>query len=302
VNYSLSLTPFWGTDIGGFVATRELTGELYTRWFQFGAFNALFRSHGRNSHLHRPMGWNTGEIGPPEPRDVTDPAELHNADVEPICRKYLELRYRLLPYNYTLIREACDTGLPPMRALWLHYPKDPEAVKLGEEYLWGRDLLIAPVVEKGAKSRRLYLPVGTWFDWWTGEKVEGKRWLDRPVDLATMPIYVRAGAIVPLDPVRQYTSQSVSTPTTLRIYPGADGGFTLYDDDGASPKYRDGSDAKMVWIRFRWNDGARRLTLEPDERMKKWPGDARAFQVELVGSKDPPKPVEFRGQRVEVKL
>ena len=206
LNYSLSLTPFWGTDTGGFIPTREFTGELYARWFQFSAFTPLFRSHGRTWHLRLPWGWNTGETGPIESRGVTDRAELHNAEVEPICRKYLELRYRLLPYNYTLMREACDTGLPPMRALWLHYPADPEAITLGDEYTWGRDLLVAPVVEKGAKSRHLYLPAGDWYDWWTSEKVVGGRWLDRRVDLATMPIYVRAGAIVPLDPVRQFTS------------------------------------------------------------------------------------------------
>ncbi len=102
LNFSLSLTPFWGSDIGGFVPTRELTGELYTRWFQFAAFNPLFRSHGRTWHLRLPWGWNTGETGPVEDRAIPDPAELHNAEVEPICRKYLELRYQLLPYNYTL--------------------------------------------------------------------------------------------------------------------------------------------------------------------------------------------------------
>jgi alpha-glucosidase/alpha-D-xyloside xylohydrolase len=302
VNTSLSLTPFWGTDIGGFVPTKEFTGELYTRWFQFAAFNPLFRSHGRTWKLRLPWGWNTGEFGPVEAKDGPDPSELHNAEVEPICRKYLELRYRLLPYNYTLMREACDTGLPPMRALWLHYPDDPEAVKLGDEYLWGRDLLVAPVVEKGAKSRRLYLPNGTWYDWWTGEKLAGRRWVERPVDLATMPLYVRAGAIVPLDPVRQYTGQPVSEPTTLRIHPGADGTYTLYDDDGQSLGYRDGSDPKTVWLRFRWNDAARRLTVEPDPRMTKWPVGFRTFSVETAGSDAQPRRVEFRGEPVVVDL
>ena len=133
MNYSLSLTPFWGTDIAGFVPTDDLTGEYYVRWFQFAAFNALFRSHGRTWHLRLPWGWNLGESGPLETNWRPNPDELHNADVEPICKKYLELRYRLLSYNYTLMREACDTGVPPMRALWLHYPNDPEAVKLGDE-------------------------------------------------------------------------------------------------------------------------------------------------------------------------
>jgi alpha-glucosidase/alpha-D-xyloside xylohydrolase len=302
LNHGLSLTPFWGSDTGGFYPTRELTGELYARWFQFSAFCPSFRSHGRTWHLRLPWGWNTGEYGPIENNQNVNRAELHNAEVEPICRKYLELRYRLLPYNYALAREACDTGLPMMRALWLHYPDDAEAVKLGSEYLWGRDLLVAPVVEKGLKSRRVYLPAGIWYDWWTGEKVQGKRWIDRSVDLATLPLYVRAGAIIPLDPVRQYTSQPVSEPTVLRVYPGANGTFTLYDDDGQSLGYRDGSDPKMTWIRCRWDDGGRRLALEPDGRMKRWPGGVRVFSVEVVGSDAQLKRVEFRGGRVVANL
>jgi alpha-glucosidase/alpha-D-xyloside xylohydrolase len=299
-NHSLSLSPYWGSDTGGFFPTKELTGELYVRWFQFSAFCPSFRSHGRTWHLRLPWGWNTGEFGPVEGKDGPDARELHNAEVEPICRKYLELRYRLLPYNYTLVREACDTGLPPMRALWLHYPDDAEAVKRGDEYLWGRDLLIAPVVEKGATARRLYLPKGTWYDWWTGKTAAGPRWVERRVDLATMPIYIRAGAIVPLDAVRQYTAQPVTGPTALRVYPGADGAFTLYDDDGQSLGYRDGSDPKTVWVRCHWDDAARRLTLEPEGRMKKWPGGVRAFRIELADGSAKPKQVEFRGERVAV--
>jgi alpha-glucosidase/alpha-D-xyloside xylohydrolase len=300
LNHGLSLTPFWGSDTGGFYPTRELTGELYARWFQFSAFCPSFRSHGRTWKLRLPWHWNTGEYGPIENNRNVDPAELHNPDVEPICKKYLELRYQLLPYNYTLAREACDTGLPLMRALWLHYPDDPDAIKLGSEYLWGRDLLVAPVVEKGAKSRRLYLPAGTWFDWWTGEKLEGKRWIERPVDLATLPLYARAGSIIPLDPVRQFTAQSVTEPTILRVYPGANGVFTLYDDDGRSLNYSDGSDAQIVWIRLQWDDAGRRLTLEPDTRMKKWPGSARPFAVETVGTKAAPTVVDFNGRAVTV--
>jgi alpha-glucosidase/alpha-D-xyloside xylohydrolase len=304
LNSSLSVSPFWGTDIGGFFPSRdnEYTGELYARWFEFAAFCPLFRSHGRTWHLHEPWGWDTGETGPVESRPTPDPSELHNAAVEPICQKYLNLRYQLMPYTYTITRESHDTGLPLMRALWLHYQNDPEAAKLGDEYLWGRNLLIAPVVEKAAQSRRVYLPAGDWFDWWTGEKTSGGEWIERPVDLATMPIYVRAGAIIPLDPVRQYVAQPVSEPTTLRVYPGADGAFTLYDDDGQSLGYLRGADPTAVWIRFRWNDKTRRLTIEPDPQMKKWPGGARIFQAQLVGSGAEPKRIEFRGVSVSVKL
>jgi alpha-glucosidase/alpha-D-xyloside xylohydrolase len=297
LNYSLSVTPFWGTDTGGFIPTREFTGELYVRWFQFSTFNPLFRSHGRTWHLRLPWGWNKGEPGPIESRDVTDRAELHNAEVEPICRKYLDLRYQLLPYNYTLMREACDSGLPPMRALFLHYPKDAEAVKLGDEYLWGRDLLVAPVVEKGATLRWLYLPAGTWYDWWTNEKVEGGRWLDRPVDLATLPLYVRAGAIVPLDPVRQYTAQPVTEPTTLKVFPGADGEFVLYDDDGKSLDYLQD---RATWTRIRWNEHAQTLTIEPDARSKTRPV-SRRFEVVLTkGGRH--KSVDYSGRKTEVRF
>ncbi|MCI0379411.1 MAG: DUF5110 domain-containing protein [Gemmataceae bacterium] len=298
LNTSLSLTPFWGTDIGGFVPTKELTGELYVRWFQFAAFNPLFRSHGRTWKLRLPWGWNTGDFGPVEAKSGPDKSELHNADVEPICRKYLELRYRLLPYNYSLIREACDTGLPPMRALWLHYPDDATAVKLGDEYLWGRDFLVAPVVEKGTKNRHLYLPPGIWYDWWTGEKTAGKRWLDRPVDLATLPLFVRAGAIVPLDPVRQFTAQTVSEPTTLKVYGGADGEFVLYDDDGRSLDYLRGQGS---WTKIAWDDANRRLVIEPDSRKTGGILTERAFEVEVWPERKRQR-VMYQGKRVEVRF
>jgi alpha-glucosidase/alpha-D-xyloside xylohydrolase len=303
INSGLSLTPFWGTDTGGFVPTREFTGELYVRWFQFSAFTPIFRSHGRTWKLRLPWGWNTGDPGPVETNLQPDPAELHNAAVEPICRKYLELRSSLLPYNYSLTREACDTGLPLMRALWLHYPDDPEAAKLGDQYLWGRDLLVAPVTTRGAKERQIYLPEGFWYDFWTNTRYTGKQTLTRQVDLATLPLFVRAGAILPLDPVRQFTAQKIDgPPATLRVYPGANGDFALYDDDGQSLGYRDGSDMKTVWIQLHWDDAARQLTISPDPRMKQWPGGNRNFTIELIGSNGKPKTAEFRGQRMVVQL
>ncbi|HJY34360.1 MAG TPA: glycoside hydrolase family 31 protein, partial [Vicinamibacterales bacterium] len=143
INTGLSGIPFWGTDIGGFVPTAEYTGELHVRWFQFGAFCPLFRAHGRDWHLRLPWGWNTGELGPMELRGYADGAadpdssELHNPHVEPVCRKYLEHRYRLLPYIYTAAWQCGGTGLPMVRAMWLHYPDDSRAVAAGDQYLWG---------------------------------------------------------------------------------------------------------------------------------------------------------------------
>ena len=259
VNTGLSGIPYWGTDIGGFVATDEFTGELYARWFQFGAFNPLFRSHGRDWRLHTPWGWTTGDRGFPETAKWhPKPGSLKDERIEPICKAYLELRYRLTPYLYSAVREACDSGMPIVRGLWLHHPDDPVAVRRGDQYLYGRHLLVAPVVEKGATRRRLYLPAGLWHDFWTSEPVDGGREIDRPVDLATMPLYVRSGTILPLDPVRQHLGELASGPTELRIYPGSDGEFTLYEDDGKTFDYKKGAFSR---VSLHWSDASRRLKI-----------------------------------------
>jgi alpha-glucosidase/alpha-D-xyloside xylohydrolase len=263
INTSLTGIPYWGTDIGGFVPTKEFTAELYLRWFQFGAF-CTFRSHGRAWKLRLSWGWNTGDPGPTEIRNydgsaLPDASQLHNDQVEPICRKYLELRYRMLPYLYSAIRECTVTGLPVMRALWLHYPKDPKAVACRDQYLWGRDILVAPVLEKGAAARKLYLPSGAWYDFWTQERLEGGREFSRPVDLETIPIFVRAGAILPLGPVKQHTAEKVDQPLSLSIYPGADASFHLYQDDGSSFNHRGGD---WMGIQLDWNDARRVLDVK----------------------------------------
>ncbi len=296
LNHSLSLTPFWGSDTGGFVPKKELTGELYVRWFQFSAFCPSFRSHGRTWHLRLPWGWNTGEWGPIESPERPDASELHNAEVEPICRKFLNLRYQLLPYNYTLAREAHDTGLPLMRPLWLHYRGDRTATARGDEYLWGRDLLVAPVVAKGAQERELYLPAGEWYDWWTGEKFNGGRTLRRPVKLADLPLYARAGSIIPLDPIRQFTGESVNEPTVLRIFTGADGQFTLYDDDGGSLDYEAG---KCVWLRLIWNNNQRQLVMLPRAERAFEAMARRNFKIQLWPS-GTEKDMEYKGERITV--
>jgi alpha-glucosidase/alpha-D-xyloside xylohydrolase len=294
INTSLSGIPYWGTDIGGFVPTRELTGELYVRWFQFASFCPLFRSHGRTWKLRLPWGWNTGETGPVEtPNVIPDANELHNAQVEPICRKYLNLRYQMMPYLYSTVRECTQTGMPIMRALWLHYPDDPTAVARGDEYLWGRDLLVAPVVEKGAASRQVYLPRGAWFDYWTNERVEGGREISRKVDLETTPLYVRAGAILPIGPVKQYTEEKVDQPLTIAVYPGASGSFLLYEDDGRSFNYRKG---EWSGIQMAWNDARRSLTLKPVGRT---PSTPRPLEVKLGDTK---KSVALAGRAVEVRF
>jgi alpha-glucosidase/alpha-D-xyloside xylohydrolase len=301
VNTGLTGIPYWGTDIGGFVPTKEFTAELYVRWFQFGAFCPLFRSHGRNWTLRLPWGWNTGDSGPMEINNyngsaLPDANELHNTQVEPICRKYLELRYRMLPYLYSAVRECTMTGLPVMRSLWLHYPSDPAAVARGDEYLWGRDILVAPVTEQGATSRRIYLPRGLWYDFWSNERHDGGREISRDVDLETMPLYVRAGAILPFGPVKQYTSEQVDAPLTLSIYPGADGSFLLYEDDGSSFNYRKG---EWMGVEMTWNDRQRLLHLTWSKGSRLLP-PKRSDLVVKMG--DATRQVIFDGHPLEVRF
>ena len=299
INSGLSGFPYWGSDIGGFNPTDEYTGELHARWFQFGAFCPSFRTHGRNWYLRVPWGWGESDGGPlGATKWRANPAELHNLAIEPVIRRYLELRYRMMPYVYTVAREAHETGLPMMRALWLHHPDDPAAVRRGDEFLWGRDVLVAPVFEKGATERRLYLPRGAWFDFWTEKKLEGGREVVRKVDLDTMPLYIRAGAVLPMGPLKQYTDEPVDGPLTLTVYPGANGSSFLYDDDGVSFDHRDGAFMRLA---MDWSDADRRLDLHlaPGSRMV--PAASRDIEVRLAGSKAVRR-IRFDGQPVQVRL
>ena len=301
INTALTGIPYWGTDIGGFVPTKEFTAELFLRWFQFGAFCPLFRSHGRNWKLRLPWGWNTGDSGPLEINNyngaaIPDSSQLHNPQVEPICRKYLELRYRLLPYLYSAVRECATTGMPILRALWLHHPDDPKAVARQDEYLWGRDVLVAPVVEQGATSRKIYLPHGAWFDFWTGERVQGGAEISREVDLETTPLYVRAGAILPLGPAKQYVEHKVDEPLSISIYPGADASFLLYEDDGSSFDYRKG---KWMGVQMAWHDARRVLKLSLASGSRILPPLRRNIEVKLGQST---RAAVFDGHPVEVSL
>ncbi|MGH7554995.1 MAG: DUF5110 domain-containing protein, partial [Longimicrobiales bacterium] len=192
--------------------------------------------------------------------------------------------------------EARSTGMPLMRAMWLHYPDDTRARSIGNQYLWGRDLLIAPIFQKGTTSRDVYLPAGDWYDWWSNARTTGSRTITRIVDLATMPIYVRAGAIIPFDPVRQHTAEVVTEPTTLRVYTGADGQFTLYEDDGITQAYLGGA---WAWTRITWNDRARQLTIEPGapEVSANFATQPRVFRVVLF-PEGVTRDVSYDGRRI----
>jgi alpha-glucosidase/alpha-D-xyloside xylohydrolase len=188
--------------------------------------------------------------------------------------------------------------MPILRAMWLHHADDPQAVARGDQFLWGRDILVAPVVEKNASSRRLYLPRGAWFDFWTEERTDGGREIDRAVDLATTPLYVRAGAIVPMGPVKQYTAEAVEGPLSVTAYPGADGTFDLFEDDGRSFAYRSGD---WMGVSFRWADRERRLSvaLTPGSKMR--PPLTRDLAVRMAGSTRR-QSVKFSGRPVSVTI
>jgi alpha-glucosidase len=223
LNTGLSGVPYWGTDVGGFFHPVPETGELYARWFQLGAFSPIFRSHGWVWREHVPWA--------------------HGAQVEKICRDYAELRYRFLPYTYTLAWQAHTLGLPLMRPLVLNYPDDPRVWQLGHEFLWGDDLLVAPVTRAGATTWPVYLPAGGWYDFWSGARHEGPGGVTLEAPLERLPLLVRAGAIVPLGPVIQHTGERPIDEITLLIYPEGTTSFELYEDDGRSNAYREGHHA-----------------------------------------------------------
>ena len=220
LNMGLSGVPLWGTDIGGFYALVPIAGELFARWFQFGAFCPVFRAHGRVWRKHLP--WS------------------HGPEIEAVCRRYLDLRYRLMPYTYTLAWQAHAQGLPLMRPLVLNYPDDPRAWELGSEYLWGDDLLVAPVTRAGAMHWPVYLPEGRWHDFWTGAIHEGPGGVAVEAPLDRLPLLARAGAIIPMGPPMQHHERGAWKELTVLTYPAGRSSFTLYQDDGLTSDYRNG--------------------------------------------------------------
>lgn len=284
INVGLSGIPYWGTDTGGFVPTQELTPELFVRWFQFSAFCPSFRCHGRTWKLRLPWGWNLGAPGPLEisgelAQKWPAPEDLHRPDVEDICRKYLNLRYQLLPYTYTAAWQTHTTGIPMMRALWLEFPNDAQATLKDDSYMWGDHILVAPVIQKGATQRIAYLPSGLWWNFWSEEKTQGGSNVAANVDLSVLPLYVRAGAVIPIGPVKQYVAEASNEPITLKIYPGSNGKFQLYNDDGSSFQYEQGN---YLLINGEWNDSTRTLTLSRDPQGGL--GANSEFNVVIAGS------------------
>ncbi|MCC6177505.1 MAG: glycoside hydrolase family 31 protein [Chloroflexi bacterium] len=216
LSFSLSGVAFWSHDIGGFMG--ETNPELYVRWAQWGLLCSHSRGHGTTAR----EPWAQGETA------------LR------LFRQYDELRYRLIPYLYSLAHEAHRTGQPILRPLVLDYQGDPNVYHLDLQYLLGPSLLVAPIFEAGATERTLYLPHGLWYDFWTGQPYEGGRWVTAPAPIETLPLFVKAGAILPFGPAEQYVGELGADELTLRVYPeNGRAAFALHEDGGTTRYHYD---------------------------------------------------------------
>jgi len=213
----LSGVPFVGSDIGGFADAPS--AELYTRWLQTGVFYPFMRTH--------------TTFGTPD----QEPWSFGVA-FEDINRRFIELRYQLLPHIYNEMYLASTTGIPAMRPMVLEYPEDPNTYSMDEQFMFGRDLLIAPVLREAERVREVYLPKGEWFDFWTGTRYEGGTGVRVPVTIDSLPIFVRSGAFVFRQPVVQHTGEMPGQPLEVSVYGGAASESTLYEDDGETQAYR----------------------------------------------------------------
>ncbi|MGD0305586.1 MAG: TIM-barrel domain-containing protein [Candidatus Acidiferrales bacterium] len=291
LNFELSGLPYWTTDIGGFISGGNPDDpayrELYLRWFEYGSFCPIFRAHGTRTTNQNEI-WSYGP------------------DAQKILTSYDRLRYRLLPYIYSLGWMTTDQSYTPMRALAMDFRTDVRAQNIGDEYLYGPAILVAPVTEPGATVRHLYLPKARWYDFWTGKAVDGGAAIDTAAPIERMPLFVRAGSIVPMGPDVQWASEKPADPIELRVYAGADGHFTLYEDENDTYNYEKGA---FATIAFAWDDSSHTLTI--GERKGNFPGmlAKRTFHVVFVGEGhgsgiDPAptadKTVEYSGRQVSV--
>ncbi len=253
LNFVITGQPYWTTDCGGFFRPQgQYTDpgfhERFLRWFQYSTFSPLQRVHGYQTDTEF---WRYGET------------------VEKEARRYLDFRYRLLPYIYSEAARVTFDGATLMRPLVMDFPNDPRALDQPYEYLFGPALLVSPVLQPGVTEWAVYLPetAGGWFDFWSGEKVSGGQTVKADAPLSRIPLHVRAGSILPLGPAEQFVDEEPADPRELRIYGGADGAFTLYEDDGRSYAYESGVFTK---IPIRWSEKEQTLTL--GERQGSFPG------------------------------
>jgi alpha-D-xyloside xylohydrolase len=263
LNYSVSGLPYWTTDIGGFVSANPddpAYRELYVRWFEFGTFCPIFRAHGTRTTNQNEL-WSYGP------------------ETQKILVAYDKLRYRLMPYIYSLAWKTTSDHYSIMRPLVMDFQTDARAQNIGDEFLFGPAILVNPVTEPGAQMRRLYLPQAAWYDFWTGKLTKGGQMLDAASPIDRMPLYVRAGSILPLGPDEEYAAEKPADPLEVRIYRGANGEFTLYEDENDNYNYEKGLHATIA---LSWDDGRQVLTIS--DRAGSFPGmlATRTFHIVFV--------------------
>ena len=291
LNFTSAGIPYWCTDIGAFFSkpnTDPAYRELFTRWFEWGAFCPIFRVHGTGTDKEL---W---RFGP---------------EIQDILVKYDNLRYRLMPYIYSLAWQVTHNRSTIMRPVAMDFQEDSGTWNLNDQLMFGPALMVSPVVKEAGKSRSVYLPRKTiWYDFWTGAAAEGGRTIYAEAPLSKLPINVRAGSILPLGPFEQYTSEKPADPIELRVYPGANGSFELYEDAGDGYAYGRGERSS---IPFKWNDARRELTI--GARQGSFPGmlTNRSFRIVVVrpghGAGIDPEPradrdVQYDGSSIKVKL
>jgi hypothetical protein len=234
--------PYWTTDIGGYWGhsvdwSTSANNELFTRWFQYGAFCPIFRIHGGGSRELYGNQWS-----------ATTKANLLTID---------NLRYRLMPYIYSLAWKVTHEGYSIMRPLVFDYRNDSNVFNIKDQFLFGPAFLVNPVTSAGATSRSVYLPSGTWYNFWTGSTQNGGSRISASAPLSEIPLFIKAGSIVPMGPNIQYATQSID-PLEIRVYKGQNGSFTLYEDQGDTYNYESGQYSQIPFI---WNESTQQLTI-----------------------------------------
>lgn len=300
-NFSISGIPYWTFDIGGFSVEKRYenaTGEdlnewreLMTRWFQFGAFCPLFRVHGQYPY-----------------REIFNVAPENHIAYQTMV-KYDKFRYRLMPYIYSLAGQAYHNDYTIMRALIMDFPGDKNVYNIGDQYMFGPAIMVSPVYTYKAINRNVYLPVSSgWYDFYSGIYYKGGQTIEVDAPLSKIPLFIKEGSILTIGPEIQYTLEKPADPIELRIYPGADGEFTLYEDENINYNYEKG---QYATIRFSWNDTQK--TLSVSDRKGEFSGmlKERSFNIVMVkenhgnGIEICPKPdktVKYSGTELEVKF
>ncbi len=269
LNFAIAGMPYWTTDIGGYFGAGTYTGndsnsELFTRWLEFGSFCPTFRVHGQSTYgreLYNTQQWSSATI-----------ANLTAID---------NLRYRLIPYIYSLAWMVTDQGYTIMRHLVFDYPTDSKVFNIADQFLFGPAFLVNPIITAGATSRSVYLPAGTWYDFWAGTTTTGGTTVTANAPLAQMPLYVKAGSIVPMTGKAIQYATDTADPLEIRIYPGQNGSFTLYEDEGDTYDYETGA---YSLITFTWDDTAKTLSI--GDRQGSFTGmtASRTFNIVWVGA------------------